>query len=168
MTILSAATIKTEEWKDIPKYPNFQASTFGRIKNTKTGNILTPTYAGPHRRKYGQVWVSPRKREWVHRLVAKAFHGDKSDKLIVCHINDDQFDNRPENLKWSTYSENTKDSIKNGTYCYLRGELNGNSKLTDYQRKEIKEMYTGKRGEQTALARRYGVSISLINLIVRR
>lgn len=168
MTISSATTVKTEEWRDINKYPGFQASSNGRIKNTKTGNILTPVLNGPKRRRYGRVWVSARKREWVHRLVAMAFYGDLSDTNIVCHIDDNQFNNKPENLKWSTYSENTKDSIKNGSYCYMRGELNGMAKLTDSQRIEIKKSYTGKRGEQTALSKEYNVSVSLINIIVRQ
>ena len=39
-------------------------------------------------------------------------------------------------------------------------------KLTSEQRAEILEKYTGKKGEQTALAKEYGVSSSLINSIV--
>jgi hypothetical protein len=39
----------------------------------------------------------------------------------------------------------------------LRGALNGNSRLTEAQVNEIRRRYTGKRGEQSALAREFHV-----------
>ena len=48
-----------------------------------------------------------------------------------------------------------------------RGERNHNAKLTDEQVRWIRERYTGRRGEQTALASEYGVTPQLVSLIVR-
>ena len=52
----------------------------------------------------------------------------------------------------------------------LRGEANGNSKLTDEQRREIRERYIpGKRGEgsSSSLAKEYGVSKQQIIRVVK-
>lgn len=44
----------------------------------------------------------------VHRIVATAFHGDPPDpKYVVDHLDSNQRNNRPENLKWVTRLENT-------------------------------------------------------------
>lgn len=50
----------------------------------------------------------------VHRLVAKAFIPNPEDKPIVMHLNNKKDDNRVENLKWGTVSENTKQAFDDG------------------------------------------------------
>lgn len=53
--------------------------------------------------------------KYVHALVCSAFHGPKSDpKLQVRHLNGDRLDNRPENLRWGTCSENMHDRVRHG------------------------------------------------------
>lgn len=57
---------------------------------------------------YRQVTVS-RKPYSVHRLICEAFHGIcPEDKKVVDHINRVRGDNRPENLRWVTLSENNR------------------------------------------------------------
>lgn len=50
----------------------------------------------------------------VHRLVARAWHGVPKDGQIVNHINGIKADNRPENLEWCTYRENTRHAYAMG------------------------------------------------------
>lgn len=50
----------------------------------------------------------------VHRLVLMAFVGLCPEGMIGCHNNDIKNDNRLENLRWDTYSENQFDVTKNG------------------------------------------------------
>ena len=64
------------------------------------------------------------------------------------HLNGEGFDNRIENLKWGTYSENNRDFFNRfGKYAA--------SKLTDKQVKEISKNYPKKT--ISTLAKRYKV-----------
>lgn len=51
----------------------------------------------------------------IHRLVLDAFVGPEPD-LQACHINGSRADNRLENLRWGTNSENQRDSVRHGTH----------------------------------------------------
>lgn len=106
-----------EEWKDIPSYSNYQASTFGQIRNKNTLKILKP-YNVPN--GYSQVRLSLGSRKdfvvaRVHRLVADTWIPNPDNKPTVNHINRSHFDNRVCNLEWMTNKEQGKhfgESIK--------------------------------------------------------
>lgn len=51
----------------------------------------------------------------VHVLVARAFHGERPPGLQTRHLNGDRSDNRPENLRYGTGSENFGDAVVHGT-----------------------------------------------------
>lgn len=95
-----------------------------------------------------------------------AFHGLPKEGQIGCHKNDIKEDNRIDNLYWGSYKQNTADQIKNGKFYFAVGEGNGMTKYSDETVKKIKKEYTGKRGDQSFLARKYGMSISNVHMIV--
>lgn len=97
-----------EIWKTIDEYPNYQVSNLGRVKNIKKQSFLKPY---PTRSGYLLVSLYSNKQRkciTIHRLVAEHFIPNPENKPCIDHINTDRTDNRIENLKWVTYSENMK------------------------------------------------------------
>lgn len=43
---------------------------------------------------------------FVHRMVLEAFVGPRPEGMVAMHLNNDRADNRVENLRWGTLSEN--------------------------------------------------------------
>lgn len=66
------------------------------------------TFGASMNRGYRVVCIQ-RKHCLVHRLICEAFHGVcPPDKCQADHINRDKSDNRSENLRWVTRSENQR------------------------------------------------------------
>lgn len=113
-----------------------------------------------------------RKSRYVSRLVCEAFHGPKPTLIHQAAHNDGvRTNNRPDNLRWATPQENSDDKKLHGTE--LRGERNGNARLTSANVLEIRAIYAAsmghryvKRGTRENLAARFSVGISAIKDIV--
>lgn len=98
-----------EEWQNLPdelQLSKYMVSSLGRIKNIKSGHILsiTPTKGGYIRCKLHLDDKNPKKL-YTHVLVAKTFIPNELNKKTVNHINTIKNDNRVINLEWSTHSE---------------------------------------------------------------
>jgi hypothetical protein len=57
----------------------------------------------------------------IQRLVARAFHGERSPGQVIRHLNGVPSDNRAENLVYGTNSENQADRKIHGTDNYSTG-----------------------------------------------
>lgn len=120
-----------EIWKDIPGYEGrYQVSNMGRVKSlerkvrsvnwyshkefwrTVKERILRP---GPV--KSGHLYVVLGHGEAgtpVHQLVMRAFVGEPPEGMEVRHLNGNPKDNRLENLKYGTRTENILDVFYQG------------------------------------------------------
>lgn len=71
----------------------------------RNNKVMYRTFGNDTPKGYKQVRINKRSYR-VHRLIALAFHPRLDESLEVDHINRNKADNRPENLRWVTHSEN--------------------------------------------------------------
>ena len=153
-----------EEWKPIQSLlSRYEASSLGRIRSVKSGQIRKPQ---PNKKTHYHYMVFYLDGVFVgrqvHRLVLEAFRGGRTPETITRHLNGDLNDNRLENLAWGTLSENFMDALSHGTATV--GEKNGMAKLTQDQADEIRQRQaTGELGKN--LAEEFGISQATVSRI---
>ncbi len=100
----------------------------------------------------------------AHRLVCEAWHGPPSAGQECRHLDGDQRNNRPENLRWGTHAQNMADALRHGTLA--RGERHGRAKLTEEQVLEVIDR-VGAGETQRSVARSLNVSAACVNNAVQ-
>lgn len=159
-----------EIWKDIPGYEGkYQASNMGRIRSLDrmvrgvcryTGKEFFRKVRGQLLRpgqfcKCGHVSVVLGRGATgnpVHQLVMKTFVGEPPEGMEVLHKNGDPTDNRLENLRYGTRTENILD-------VYRQGKAWRKLSVDDVQAIRF-GFYCGISGAE--LSRMFGVSQSVI------
>ncbi len=185
-----------EEWKPVTGWKNFEVSSWGRVRNALTGKLraLQPKGEWGHlkvtlHREGAQQRGANKKDFAVHTLVLQAFGPPRGAGAEARHLNGIAWDNTIRNLRWGNAKENREDAVLHGT---MRGQARRgtqakltiddvrairaakvrpgysppSAKLTRLQRNRIRAIYTGARGEQTALAREYGVTAAAIHHVL--
>ena len=120
-----------ERWKAVRNFEGeYEVSDHGRVR-TVAHTVIRPngsrypvksrlrkqktTHTG-HKsvilRKPGRTQVTRR----VHTLVLEAFVSPRPDGMECCHNDGNPANNRLENLRWDTRSQNRYDSVKHGTH----------------------------------------------------
>lgn len=103
--------VNEETWKKCPLegFEHYFVSDFGRVRNSKSGQILKPVVNGVFGyRKFNLSSSGRIKQVLVHRLVWMAFRGDIPLTMEVDHVDNDPANNSLANLQLLTRSENSK------------------------------------------------------------
>lgn len=96
-----------EEWRDIVGYEGlYEVSDLGRVKNIKTGRILSSKNNG-----IGYLFVDLYKNGihkgfYIHRLVAYVFIPNPQNLPQVNHRDENKSNNTVDNLEWCTRDYN--------------------------------------------------------------
>jgi hypothetical protein len=102
-----------ENWKEISGTDGeYLVSDLGRVVSFKKGYraVLKP---GLSSNGYLSVCVN-RKSRLIQHLVAEAFIGRKPEGFLVLHNNGNRTDNRAENIRYGSPSENNLDITRHG------------------------------------------------------
>jgi hypothetical protein len=152
-----------EIWKDVPNYEGmYQVSNLGRVRSlprkilrkngvpqTLQGHVLRPQVCNSSGHLFVQLGHG--NKNLVHILVARAFIGENPGGLDVCHNDSNPKNNRVENLRYDTRSNNNIDAVKAGRKKALSAE-------------KVRHIRTllAEGVEGTAIAKEMGVSVSCI------
>lgn len=161
---IEKSIVDAEEWRDIDGAVGYQVSNLGRIRSSWSrggSNPEQPTPTKPWRvikgstHKLGYKMFDLTKggaREYLHRIVAKTFHGfPPSPDSEVRHLDGNPRNNRADNLQWGTHQENALDMIPHGKVLF--GEKSKRATITNEQAREIVARHcAGENMAQLALA----------------
>ena len=171
-----------EAWLPVLGYEGFyEVSSLGRVRSVdrvfvradgqrqgRRGRVLIPGTTG-RSRSYPSVTLRHGRRRPVHVLVCEAFHGPKpSPKHEVAHWDGDPTNNRPDNLRWATRSENSADARRHGTIPLAPGEggeRNGHARLT-WEIVDAIRSACSMGATQASQAARFGIGKSQVHNIV--
>lgn len=111
---------------------------------------------------YGIIGISNGKTEGAHRVVYKLEKGEIPQDKVIMHTCDNPECCNPKHLVLGTQNDNIQDMISKGRFVPRITPY----KLTKEQIKEVRDKYTGMRGEKVKLAKEYGVVVTTITNIL--
>lgn len=138
----------SEKWRRIPSLPEYIASSHGRVMRLPFFGPMpyggmrqhggTPTSGVAHEKNDMRPTIYFRGKNYrVSRLICEAFHGEAPfERAVVMHLDDNQMNNRPENLKWGSQKENLN-AEKFIAYC--RQRVGENSPYAKWRAKQAAE-----------------------------
>jgi hypothetical protein len=178
---------EAEEWRPVPGYPHYEASSLGRIRSLDrtvftnagiyvrhSGKILQgrPSSTSPYLSVSLPVragdGVPPRfKHHRIHVIICTTFHGPKpSPKYEVAHNDGKPLNNRPINLRWATREDNFADKARHGTLLF--GNRNPQTILSEEDVRAIRALHATRRVSHETIASLFNISRPNVTLIINR
>ena len=106
-------------YKSIDGYENYIIYEDGLIYNENTNTFIKEYKESNGYMRVGLSKDGKKKNFLVHRLLALAFIPNPLNKPCIDHINRITDDNRIENLRWATVSENNQNRSDNNEDLYI-------------------------------------------------
>lgn len=162
----------------IPGYENYKVNSDGEVFSClKKGpdrkfvpsnewRKLTPALDGHGYEILSLCVGSTKKTFTVHKIVMLAFRGKRpADKHCIAHGDGNKRNNKLENLRYATFTENNQDKLLHGTH--LEGEAHHRSKLDNQKVARIRKLHED-GVNQKEISRMINVSHSAVNCVVNR
>lgn len=133
-----------DQWHKLRKYPSYEITQQGDVRNSVTGTILKP-----QRTPQGYQHVTlcddmGRHQRSIHSLVAEEFLDNPGNYSEVNHIDGDKTNNCVDNLEWCTRSGNMKHAYKNGLQKPIRDQIERSlSKAVNARKRPVRNIETG-------------------------
>lgn len=150
-----------EEWRPVPWFSGYEASSLGRIRSTKrtTAKVLRQHLGTQSRFEVTLYSDGGRCNAFVHKIIAHSFLGPQEPGVCVRHLDGDATNNCVENLAYGSYQDNYADAVRHGTRG--AGTVNPLSHAQALDWSRVEEI-RGAVGTQKEIARRYGISQTMV------
>ncbi len=112
---------------------------------------------------YGYGLIHIKRKQLMAHIVAYRIYKGSTNGLCVLHKCDNPPCCNPDHLFLGTKKDNTQDMMRKGRG--LVGEKNGQSKLTNLQAQEIRELAKTKQYTQKQIGLMFGITASTVNAI---
>jgi len=161
------APLTDAEWRPIPGFDGYEASSGGRVRSFLRGNCKRLTE--PHLKLsyvakdgYARVRLS-NKTMLLSRCILSAFAG--LSNLDAEHLDGNRTNNNLANLAWSTRSANERRKALHGTAAH--GERHPSHKLTADKVRQMRDLRAAGR-TYMSVAREFGVALDTAQKAIGR
>lgn len=133
-----------EEWRDIPGFEGYQASTLGRVKNSLKDNILGKENGN---RVNLRICGKSIQKAWFVAMAFQDICGEWFPGAFVDHIDTNPTNDKPENLRWVLGQKGNMSNNQTKVKMSLSAKGNKNH-LGHHHTKETKDILKEKKGKK--------------------